>query len=231
MKHLKALLILLIPTMAFAGLPDVPLNAKSVIPLLIEYGKPIWPDADFALLAAEMHKETCITEKHPFCFSPTAHLKTAREEGGGLGQFTRTAKMDVVAELRAQFPQYLANWDWDRDFLNVKYQIQAMVLKQYYNWSRITDAKTEIDRKAFMLLAYNAGGGRVISDRRVCRATPECDSDVWIGNVENTSMLKSVAKAQGYGETFYQITRRYVREILLTLRPRYEAYLGTLEKK
>jgi len=204
---------------------SVPEAAKKVIPELVWEGSKIWPDADFATLAAQIHRETCPSETHRFCFSPTARAKTAWEEGIGLGQFTRTAKMDVVSELRAQFPEYLADWGWDRNLQNSRYQIQAFVLKNRYNWSKITGTKTREDHEAMMLIGYNAGLGRVSSDRKICKVTPGCDPDVWFGNVELTSRLKNVPKMKEYRQTFFEINRSYAETILKKLKPRYRQYL------
>jgi membrane-bound lytic murein transglycosylase MltF len=51
-------------------------------------------------------------------------------------------------------------------------------------------------------------------------ATKGCDPEKWFGNVEKTS-LKAKTAVKGYGQSFYQINRGYVRSIWFDRRQRY----------
>jgi membrane-bound lytic murein transglycosylase MltF len=79
---------------------------------------------------------------------------------------------------------------------------------------------TPYDRLACALAAYNGGIGGFRSDRRICANTAGCDPTVWFGNVEHTS-AKAKRPASGYGQSFFQINRAYVRNVLITRREKY----------
>lgn len=200
----------------------LPANAVRYMPTLKSEIAQYWPDMPMkSALGAQVEKETCITLKHSRCWSPRAELRTSRERGVGLGQITKTSRFDALAELRAQYPQQLAGWSWDSDRLyDPALQLRALVLMDLRNFRMVTGAATGEDRLAFAFAGYNGGIGGLSSDRIVCRATPGCDPGRWFGHVENTSRKAKVA-ASGYGESFFAINRRYVREILIVRRPRY----------
>lgn len=60
---------------------------------------------------ALIEHESCISLTHSRCWSPTSQLKTAREEGAGLGQLTRayntdgSIRFDALADSRKLDPQ------------------------------------------------------------------------------------------------------------------------------
>jgi len=80
-------------------------------------------------------------------------------------------------------------------------------------------------RLAFALAAYNGGLGGTYSDIKLCRHTEGCDPGLWFGNVEHTS-LKAKTKVVGYGQTFFDINRGYVRNVLIERRPKYARAMG-----
>ncbi|MDO8715717.1 MAG: hypothetical protein Q7J73_02775, partial [Dehalococcoidales bacterium] len=103
------------------------------------------------------------------------------------------------------------------------YQLRALILKDKQNWMRVIGASTVQDRYAFTFAGYNGGAGGVISDRRVCAATPGCDQGRWFGNVEKTSRKAKVV-VSGYGKSFFEINREYVYNVLILRRPKYDRY-------
>jgi hypothetical protein len=213
-----AMLSVLGPSARAAELPP---NARLYLPVLIQEQQQWWSLGDVSVMAAQVEQETCITLKHSKCWSPRAELRTSRERGVGLGQITKTARFDALAEMRAANPQALAAWSWDSPNLyDPRLQLTALVLMDRRNYTTIQGAATELDHQAMMLVAYNAGPGRVISDRAMCGATPACDRRRWFDNAEHTSVLPK-QPASGYGQSFYAISRHYPRAILFDRRPRY----------
>ncbi|BBB65924.1 hypothetical protein UNDYM_1671 [Undibacterium sp. YM2] len=199
----------------------LPVNAVTYAPVLKAEQAAYWPDMPApAVLAGQVEQETCISLKHSRCWSPRAELKTAREQGVGLGQITRTSRFDALAEIKASFPQALAGWSWESNLYDAKYQLRALVLKDLQGWKKTIGAATDQDRLAMTLAAYNGGIGGVLSDRKVCAATPGCDQSKWFGHVERTSLKAKVA-ASGYGKSFFEINREYVRNILLIRTDKY----------
>jgi len=77
---------------------------------------------------------------------------------------------------------------------------------------------------AFTFSAYNGGFGGVLKDRVLCSKTPGCDSSKWLGNVENTS-FRSRTSVKGYGQSFFDINRGYVRNIMVVRSPKYRGAL------
>ena len=81
-----------------------------------------------------------------------------------------------------------------------------------------------IDRFAFALASYNGGLGGIQADQRMCKNTPNCNHNLWFGNVEKTS-LKSKVKVGGYGKSFFEINREYPHNILHVRRYKYKPYI------
>lgn len=204
---------------------ELPPNAKTYLPMLVHEKTMHWPEmSQPAILAGQVHKETCITVKHRYCWNPMAELKTSREWGVGLGQITQVPgnNMDALRDIRAAFPKELGGWGWDSKVLyRADYQLRALVLMNKKNYARITGAANEQERLAMMLVSYNGGPGRVISDRRMCAGTKGCDSSRWFGHAEKTSRLPQQA-LPGYGKSFFQITRDYPRDVMFVHAPKYE---------
>ncbi len=187
----------------------IPRQALDHLPTLGRELATHWPDApDWAVLAGQVEKESCITLTHSRCWNPRAELRTSREQGVGLGQITRTARFDALAELRAQFPRELAGWSWDSPTLyDPAFQLRAVVLMDRRNHRQLTDVP-EPDRMDMALAAYNGGMGGLIGERKLCQSTRGCDHRRWAGHVEKTSMKSRVAKP-GYGQSFFDINRGY----------------------
>ena len=188
---------------------NVPAQALQVLPVLGAEVSQHWPDApDWALFAGQIEKESCITLKHSKCWNPRAELRTSREQGIGLGQVTRTARFDSLAELRSQFPRELAGWSWDSPTLyDPAFQVRALLLMDRRNHRQLTGVP-EPDRMDMAMAAYNGGMGGLIGERQLCRSTRGCDPNRWTGHVENTSMKSRTVKP-GYGQSFFAINRGY----------------------
>jgi hypothetical protein len=209
---------------------QVPEAAKQHLPTLVSIQRDIWPDAPMPeFLAAQIEKESCITLKHSKCWNPRAELKTPRENGIGFGQFTRAYKadgsirFDKISELAAAHAS-LRGWSWERRY-DPRFQLIAIVEMDKGIFSRQRGAATVIDRLSFALSAYNGGEGGVLQDRRLCANTPGCDPSRWAGNVEHHSMKQRVPQ-KGYGKSFFQINREYVRTILFERRAKYTIFFA-----
>ena len=201
---------------------DLPPNSLLYLPVLIQKQKELWPNAPYpSTLAAQIDKETCPSPKHKSCWNPRAELKTSREYGFGLGQITITNQFNNFSYAKS-LTVNLRNWDY-ADRYNAAMQIEALVVWNKVMFDRVKGAKTVFGQLAMSKAAYNGGEGGLNSDRRVCLATPGCDQTIWFGHVERTSLKAKLPKA-GYGESFFQINRRYVKEIMYDRRAKYERY-------
>ena len=97
---------------------QVPQAAHQHLPTLSAEIRTHWPDHPMpAYFGGLIEHESCITLTHPRCWSATSRLKSAREEGAGLGQITRayhpdgTLRFDALTEMRMKHPA-LREWSW-----------------------------------------------------------------------------------------------------------------------
>ena len=199
---------------------SLPPNAPPYITILQQEVATYWPLGRFpSVLAAQIEQESCISVRHPLCWSPRVELKTAREYGFGLGQITITAKFNnFLAATRLD--KSLNDWRFE-DRYDGRKQIRTLLLMNAGNYKLVGQQATEVDRLAMTLAAYNGGLGGVYSDVRVCKGTKGCDPTKWFGNVEFTS-LKNKIPAPGYGETFFTTNHCYPWRVMYRRREKYD---------
>jgi len=214
--------------MAFAGraaAADLPPGALTYLPMLSIEQKNHWPDAPMrSALAAQVEQETCASLKSAKCWNPHTELKTSREYGFGLGQLTVTPKFNNFKEAR-KLDVSLRDWQF-ADRYDPARQLRTLVLMDRAGYRRLASlVPDDRERLAMAFSAYNGGMGGVLQDRRLCASIAGCDPSRWFGNVELHS-LKARAKTAGYGKSFYDINRGYVRSVMIDRRPRYAPFFG-----
>lgn len=205
----------------------IPPQAKRLMPLLKQERMAHWPDHPAPqTLPALIEHESCVSLKHARCWSPTSRLKSAREEGAGLGQITRawrpdgSLRFDALAHLRESHPA-LEMWSWDNVYQRAELQLRAVVLMSRDNYQGLRMVRDPWQRLAMADAAYNGGLGGLQSERRACALVPGCDPQQWWGHVE-TRCLKSRAALYG-GRSACDINRHHVHDVL---RVRSEKYKG-----
>jgi len=202
------------------GLPP---NALIYMPVLVEEVRQHWPDFyPVHYLAGQVEQETCPSLKSKICWSPKAELKTSREYGFGLGQLTVTSRFNNFEAARKLHPS-LADWKWEERF-DARKQLRTMVLMNRNLYRSIKNTHSEYCRIAMMFSAYNGGLGGLRQDRKLCAAQDDCDPGKWFGHVEKYS-FRAKTKVQGYGKSFFEINREYVRNILCLRSEKYMIYL------
>ena len=213
--------------LAFAGraaAATLPPGAVQYLPALAAEQQAHWPDMKMrSALAAQVEQETCPSLKSAKCWNPRAELKTSREYGFGLGQITSTSRFDNFAEARKLHPS-LRDWQFADRYDPVR-QLRTMVLMDKAGFSRLSFVGDSGERLAMAFSAYNGGMGGVLADRRLCAQIEGCDPGKWFGHVERHSLKAKVA-AKGYGKSFFEINREYVRNIIFVRRARYAGYFG-----
>jgi hypothetical protein len=217
-------------TSANAVAPVLPANAYALIPSLQKAVDMEWETMTIpSLFAAQIEQESCVSLKSKGCWNPHTELKTSREYGFGLGQITIAydangkQRFNNFTGSKKEFPQ-LSGWTWE-DRYNPLYQIRTVVLmdKSLYNKVR-WDVANEREHYAFILSAYNGGMSSVMKDRKLCEETDGCDPSKWFGHVEKYS-FKSKIKIHGYGQSFYDINRGYVQNVINLRRTKYIPYM------
>ena len=216
MKKL-VLIFLLFSCGSFAA--PLPPNAIKYLPVLKKVQMEEWASmVSPPILASQIEQETCISLKHPKCWSPASELKTSREHGIGIAQFTiaynadGSERFNKFAEV-AILDKRLSSWREGKNLFDPYLQILGFVKyeKKVYDTTKFPTANDR-EKMAFILSEYN--GGSTLKDRKLCASTQGCDSTRWFDNVEKYS-FKQKTKVQGYGQSFFEINRGYVRNVLI----------------
>lgn len=215
---------------------EVPASALKYLPLVTEATTSLWPTIPLrSYIPAQIEQESCISLTHKKCWNPNVELKTQREYGFGLGQFTIAydkagkVRFNTWQEMKDKDPQ-LKNWAWE-DRYNPLLQIKAIVIKNRINYGKLTFIiKDPLEKMAFLAATYN--GGSVVKDRSLCAPRTDCDASTWFAKngkykyaVESFS-TKSKVVHKGYGKSFFTISREYPLNILYVRRDKYIPYVG-----
>jgi hypothetical protein len=213
--------------------PGVPAQALHYAPMLKAEQMQFWASHPAPeLLAGLVEQESCPSLSHTMCWSPAAQLKTAREEGAGLGQITRayspngTLRFDALAELRSRHPELQA-LSWANVYQRPDLQLRAMVLMSRGLYQSISQLVPNPQAAlAFADAAYNGGLGGVQADRRACGLKQGCNPQQWFGHVEATCTKSQTAI---YGQrSACSINREHVRQVMLVRSGKYRGLMGAL---
>jgi len=203
---------------------ELPAGFRQYGPMLAAEQRHYWPGhPDPALLYALVAQETGPCPKARSCWNPKARLKSAREEGAGMGQLTRayradgSLRFDALAGLRKQYGDDLAELTWGNVYNRPELQFRAIVLMS-------RDAATPFRVAPGMLAladaAYNGGPTGVQKERRACALTRRCDPGLWFGHVE-LHCLKSRQPLYG-SRNACDINREHVRNVVKIFGPQYK---------
>jgi hypothetical protein len=206
---------------------QVPPGFLTYGPVLAEEQRRYWPDhPDPPALAGLVEQESCVSLRSARCWNPAARLKTAREEGAGMGQVTRawradgTLRFDSLAEAVARYGADLDGLSWGTVYTRPDLQLRAMVLmardaarpfRRAPGWLHFGDA------------GYNGGVTGVQRERRACAVAEDCDPGLWFGHVEH-HCLKSRRPLYA-GRSACDINREHVRNVF---GPRRAGYVGLI---
>lgn len=224
MKKLFLLLTLVLLSSFASADVKLPGESPKLLPQLVEETLIYWPDIpDYVFPAGLIDQESN--------WKPTATLKTSRELGCGLGQFTLATdvkgnvRFDALAETK-KLSKDLAEWNW-RDCQAVRFQMRAVILKnkaQHRSCALLmADATNALKCDG---AAYNGGAGSVAKRQRLCRAQADCNPKIWDRNLD-TQCPQATVKVAGYGESFCEINSRYPGRIYARM-PKFRATMDKL---
>lgn len=174
----------------------VPENAKKYLPVLqIEVSKN-FTDLQYPYyFGGLIEQESCISLKHSRCWSATSSLKTAREEGAGLGQITKaynkdgSIRFDSLNDLRARHMAELRELAWGNVYQRPDLQMRSIILMSKDNYKVFYLVNDQKERLKMTDAAYNAGPGSVKKRRLQCGLTKGCDPQQWFDNVGRMKVL------------------------------------------
>lgn len=197
-------------------------KASPYIPGLKASVNRVWPDMPYpAMFAALIEKESLWNPRAELCVPKGT---CSREYGFGFGQFTITPRFNVFNEIKQMLPE-LRNWKYE-DRFNTQNQMLGLVAKNKGHYRQCSPLMTGVtETLACTFSSYNGGFGGVLSDRRVCSNTQGCDPTKWFDNVENTS-TKAKVPISGYGQSFFQINRGYVKALVIERPVKYTIFSG-----
>lgn len=208
---------------------DAITNVRQNLPILKAEQARWWPDHPRpTVLGGMVEQETCITLTHRRCWSQFAQLKSAREEGAGLGQLTRafnadgSTRFDALAELRGRHAA-LRELTWANVYQRADQQLRALVLKSLDDYRTFSQIQAPDHRLVFQVAAYNRGVGGIQNERRACQVTDGCDPQQWWGHVETTCTASRVPLYGG--RSACDINRQHVVKVIKERAPRYAGYL------
>ncbi len=209
----------------------IPKNAPQFLPIVKAEANRLMPDLTTSwYFAGLIEHESCISLKHSRCWQPTSQLKTAREQGAGLGQLTRTYKadgsirFDSLSDLRRANMSELKELSWSNITQRPDLQIRGIVLMTRSNYKQLYMINDEYQRLAMTDVAYNAGLGRVKKNRLQCGLAKGCDTQVWFQNVETqcTASKKPIYS----GRSACDIMNHHAKDVLKIRMPKYKTYFN-----
>lgn len=210
-------------------------NAKEYYPLIVESSSAYMGSA-FAYpyyFPALIEHESCISLSHSKCWSPSSRLKTAREEGAGLGQLTKayradgTLRFDMLTSLSTQYKSELGLLTWKNVYTRPDLQIKAIVLLYRESYKSLWSVKDPYERLKFADAAYNAPLSSVHKRRTTCGLRKDCDPQKWFGNAETTCGLSTKVI---YGtRSACDINNNHVVDVFNIRLPKYKKYDSLLK--
>lgn len=171
----------------------------------------IWPTLTPKFLVASQIEQESLWKQY-------ATLRTSREYGFGFGQLTiaKNRKGEIrfnkFAEAKRKYKE-LQQWAW-KDRFNPKMQIMFIFKEDKFLYKKFEKKSYDhTTNLALMLSAYNGGSYYLYKEIEKCRKDPACNHMIWYGNIE-TKAARSTKKYKGYGKSFFDINREYVKTIM-----------------
>lgn len=203
----------------------IPPGAMKYIPMLKAEQEKYWPSHPSPWnLAGLVEQESCLSLTHSKCWNPQSRLKTAREEGAGLGQTTRayradgSLRFDTVADLRSKYAP-LADLSWQNIYGRPDLQLRSLVLLSKESAAPFAHTGSPLE---FGDSAYNGGVNDVQKARRICAMKSNCDPQKWFDNVE-LHCVKSRQILYG-NQSACDINRKHVMLVFRVRSFKYRVY-------
>lgn len=225
MKKLGLLLLLLCGTVSAQSnyIPERAFLHKETIKSEVGTFFPTIPDYNY--VPSLIEHESCISLKHSRCWNSTSRLKSAREEGAGLGQITRaykkdgTLRFDSLQAMKDRYKDSLRDADWDTIYQKPNVQIRMVVLMVRDDYKKLYNIPDPMIRLEMADAAYNGGLGGLQKERRACGLAANCDPNIWFNNV-SAHCLKSTKAIYGQRSPC-DINRHHVEDVFHNKLPKY----------
>lgn len=219
-------LLLLLSNLAFAQTDFIPPQAFTFRNIIKKELNMYFPDLyNYNYIPSLIEHESCISLKHKKCWNSMSRLKTAREEGAGLGQITRTfnkdgsIRFDMLSEMAKRYKTELKEAKWETIYQRPDIQIRIIILMLRDDYKKLYAIKNPEHRMHMVDAAYNGGLDGVLKERRACGLAKNCNPNIWFNNVEKIC-LKS--KKALYGtRSACDINRHHVKDVFYNNMPKY----------
>lgn len=175
-----------------------------------------------------IEQESCLSLTHSKCWNPRSQLKSAREEGAGLGQITRAYKtdgsirFDSLQAMIAQHNAELKEMSWSNVYIRPDLQIRTMLLMTRDNYKQLFKVANPNERLNMSDAAYNGGMSGVYKQRLQCGLKKNCDPQVWFKNV-GSICVKSLKPLYG-GKNACDINTEHVFNVRYLRMNKYKPY-------
>lgn len=218
---------LMTPTAAQSLKTTIPPRCEALIQPMLQEIDRIMPDTpSYPYFSALSEHESCVSLTSKRCCAPDSELKSAREQGIGLFQLTRTyredgsIRFDTLTELSQRYRSELKELSWLNVKQRVDLQLRAGILLIRQNYKALFEVKDPVVRLQMSDNAFNGGLGGLQKERRACGLAKGCDPQLWFDHVEDRC-LKS-RKPLYAGRSACDISRHHTKDIFQTRLGKYE---------
>lgn len=223
------LFLLLISNSLFAQnvktyIPPQAFEYKEIIHTEISTFFPNIPEYNY--VPALIEHESCISLRHSRCWKSTSELRSAREQGVGLGQVTRafredgSIRFDTLSNLKNMYKSELKEASWDIIKNRPDLQIRMIVLLLRTDNKQLYNIEDELVRLHFTDSAYNGGIRDVHRSRRACGLAKNCNPQFWFDHVEN--YIQKSNKILYGNRSAKMINAHHVSDVFKTRLPKYQ---------
>lgn len=207
----------------------IPVQAPVVMKVVRSEQVKLFPDLPKPwYLGGLIEQESCISLTHSKCFNAKSRLKSAREEGAGLGQTTRafnpdgSIRFDSLSDMVKRHNAELKELSWSNIYTRPDLQARSLILMTQDNYKQLY-VISDLDERVNMAdAAYNGGLGGVRKQRTICGLKANCNPQVWFNNVEKIC-VKSLKPLYG-GKNACMINTEHVFNIRYLRMDKYKPF-------
>lgn len=226
---LTIIIMLVVKAFAVDTKTYIPTQAPAVLKIVKQEQIKLFPQLPTPwYLGGLIEQESCISLTHSKCFNPRSQLKSAREEGGGIGQLTRayrsngSVRFDSLTDQVRAHNLELKELSWSNLYTRPDLQARSLILMTKDNYSSLFNITDEDERLNMSDAAYNGGLSGLRKQRLLCGLKTNCNPQIWFNNVA-IICAKSLKPLYG-GKNACDINTEHVYNIRYIRMNKYKPY-------